>query len=538
MARLTPLNYNQQVVNPMQMALEGYQAGFGQMQQLDEVRRQREADEMNRQQFAQQTEMNQLQMDEYRRKTAQAERSQAVLGEFVARFDSENPPSAQEIQMFMLENPEYAEQLSSVYGAMSEDEQAQSIQSNATMYSFARSKDKEGLRNYLGRTLEAAKNSGDANTAQAITADLKLLDAPGGLSNIAAMSAVALSATEGGRSALNTLTPEAEERTALMKNIDARLEAEAAAGNIGPRGSDTWNQRAAELFEQEAQASATRGQNQFYINTSPLEGGEGDETKQLLDIDENGRATVLAGNRLSMFAIPGSEVFGEMFQAAEGQFTTTNQTSQMAAALGVIRDAGFIPEAGADKPWFDSAMAYAASANDSRVGKFISGISGSPAAEAYQDIDALKSSLFTNMVTNSEIPSKALDTEKEAQRFLAQFGGKEYLSTITALANYDMVYGSGLFLQESLYSGAIDVETYNNVRGKVDNFAMQNIAYADNSSQREREELNTALGNAYEGNQFRNQQFGKAYALEGNVFVEVMDEQSGQYRLLPLRGGS
>ena len=538
MARLTPLNYNQQVVNPMQMALEGYQAGFGQMQQLDEVRRQREADEMNRQQFAQQTEMNQLQMDEYRRKTAQAERSQAALGEFVARFDSENPPSAQEIQMFSLGNPEYAENLSSLYNAMSEDEQAQSIQNNATMYSLARSGDEEGVRNYLGRTLEAAKNSGDTNTAQAITADLKLLDLPGGLSNIAAMSAVALSATEGGINALNALTPDAPEPTALMKNIDARLKAEAAAGDIGPPGSDTWNRRKAELYAQEAQAAATRGQTKIYLNTSSSGNGEDGEIGQLFDVDENGRATVLAGNRLSMFAIPGSEVFEEMFRAAEGQFTTTNQTSQMASALRVIKDAGFLPVAGSDKSWFDSSMAYAASVNDSTVGKFISGISGLPAAEAYQDIDALKSSLFTNMVTNSEIPSKALDTEKEAQRFLAQLGGKEYRSTITALANYDMVYGSGLFLQESLSSGAIDVETYNKVRGKIDNFAMQNIAYADNSSQREREELNTALGNAYEGNQFRNQQFGKAYALEGNVFVEVMDEQSGQYRLLPLRGGS
>ena len=537
MARLTPLNYNQQVVNPMQMALEGYQAGFGQMQQLDEVRRQREADEMNRQQFAQQTEMNQLQMDEYRRKTAQAERSQAVLGEFVARFDSENPPSAQEIQMFMMENPDYAESLSDVYNAMSEDEQAQSIQSNATMYSLARSGDEEGVRNYLGHTLEAAKNSGDTNTAQAIIADLKLLDLPNGLSNIAAMSAVALSATESGINALNALTPEDQKPTALMQNI--------AAYNQAVAEGDTQTARLLRA-NLEPQVNATPGFSLRLNEDGTIESvsfggppgsGEGGETRQVLDVDD-GMATVLANNRLSMFAIPGSEAFEEMFQAAEGQFITTNQTSQMASALRVIKDAGFIPEAGADKSWFDSAMAYAASVNDSRVGKFISGIFGSPAAEAFQDIEALKSSLFTNMVTNSEIPSKALDTEKEAQRFLAQFGGKEYRSTITALANYDMVYGSGLFLQESLYSGAIDVETYNNARTRINNFAMQNIAYTENSSQREREELNTALGDAYDSNQSRNQRFGTAYVLEGSVYINVMDEKSGQYRLLPLRGGS
>lgn len=48
MARLTPIDYQMQVMNPMAAALEGYQAGFGQMQQLDEVRRQREADDLQR----------------------------------------------------------------------------------------------------------------------------------------------------------------------------------------------------------------------------------------------------------------------------------------------------------------------------------------------------------------------------------------------------------------------------------------------------------------------------------------------------------
>ena len=52
-----------QVINPMAAALQGYQAGFGQMQQLDEVRRQREADAMNR-------ELQEMQMAQLRSKQA------------------------------------------------------------------------------------------------------------------------------------------------------------------------------------------------------------------------------------------------------------------------------------------------------------------------------------------------------------------------------------------------------------------------------------------------------------------------------------
>lgn len=534
MARLTPLNYNQQVVDPLTRAMEGYQSGLA-------ARTQRESVALEREQAAQASELRGLQMEEMRASIQAQEAATARKAQMdqdvAAVLDN---PSLEGWQNLVTKYPELDETFQSRISAMEDEEKQVLGQDLVTMNSFLQSGDTSALTDFLTQKRDAAVNSGDSEKVELFENALETLSVGDTGLDILKTTIQGMAAINFGdnKAMMGMFFPEDQKPTALMQNIDAQLEAEYGAGSIDGPGSVSWNQRKSLLFAQANEAARTRGQTKIYLNTSSSGNGEDGEIGQLFDVDKNGRATVLAGNRLSMFAIPGSQAFGEMFRAAEGQFTTTNQTSQMAAALGVIKDAGFIPEAGVDKPWFDSAMAYAASVNDSRVGKFISGISGSPAAEAYQDIDALKSSLFTNMVTNSEIPSKALDTEKEAQRFLAQFGGKEYLSTITSLANYDMVYGSGLFLQESLYSGAIDAETYNNVRGKVDNFAMQNIAYADNSSQREREELNTALGNAYEGNQFRNQQFGKAYALEGNLFIEVMDEQSGQYRLFPLRGGS
>ena len=534
MARLTPLNYNQQVVDPLTRAMEGYQSGLA-------ARTQRESVALQREQAAEASELRGLQMEQMRasiqaQEAATARKSQ-LDQDVAAVLDN---PSLEGWQNLVTKYPELAEVYQSRVSAMEDEEKQVLGQDLVTMNSFLQNGDTAALTDFLTQKRDAALNSGDSEKVELFENALETLSVGDTGLDILRTTIQGTAAINFGdnEAMMRMFFPEDQKPTALMQNIDARLKAESAAGDIGPPGSDTWNRRKAELFEQEAQAAATRGQNKFYINTSPLEGGEGDETKQLLDIDKSGRATLLADNRLSMFAIPGGEAFAEMSQAAQGQLTTTNQTAQMASALRVIKDAGFIPEAGADKSWFDSSMAYAANLNDSRVGKFISGISGLPAAEAFQNIDALKSSLFTNMVTNSEIPSKALDTEKEAQRFLNQFGGKEYRSTITALANYDMVYGSGLFLQEALSSGAIDVETYNHVRGNVDNFAMQGIAYTQNSSQREREELNTALGNAYESNQSRNQQFGIARVIEGSVYINVMDEPSGKYRLFRLRGGS
>ena len=449
MARLTPLNYNQQVVNPMQMALQGYQAGFGQMQQLDEVRRQREADEMNRQQFAQQTEMNQLQMDEYRRKTAQAERSQAVLGEFVARFDSENPPSAQEIQMFMLENPEYAEQLSSVYGAMSEDEQAQSIQSNATMYSFARSEDEEGLRNYLGRTLEAAKNSGDANTAQAITADLKLLDTPGGLSNIAAMSAVALSATEGGRSALNTLTPEAEERTALMKNIDARLEAEAAAGNIGPRGSDTWNQRAAELFEQASQKQP--GFSVSVINEAQPLGGTSGEPAPVVGQGKirEGHVRYYVDGKFVDYQVGGPEFIQYVSTQANQARLQDYDRRNLADSIIDLADEGLLIDEGGFvqyvKGFFRPALAQ---------------IQGGKVATAEANRQAIGTRAVMNFITEMGITGKGFDTPAEFQRYFEALNPNNKIAALQSIHAMDLVAGNSGQIKRLFNEGKITAEEY------------------------------------------------------------------------------
>ena len=88
MARLTPIDYQMQVINPMSAALQGYQAGFGQMQQLDQVRRQREADEMAKQRF--EAEMAQTQAA-----TARAQEVQSALGDIWGRMaDGENVTSA------------------------------------------------------------------------------------------------------------------------------------------------------------------------------------------------------------------------------------------------------------------------------------------------------------------------------------------------------------------------------------------------------------------------------------------------------------
>jgi hypothetical protein len=118
MARLTPIDYQMQVINPMSAALQGYQAGFGQMQQLDEVRRQREADAMNR-------ELQEMQMAQLRSKQEEALAAQQLQADFYTGL-SDGTMTIAGAREF-LSNPQISENLRSTIDAYVSDESDEQI---------------------------------------------------------------------------------------------------------------------------------------------------------------------------------------------------------------------------------------------------------------------------------------------------------------------------------------------------------------------------------------------------------------------------
>ena len=122
MARLTPVNYNMQVLNPLQTAMAGYQAGFGQFQQLDEVRRQREADRMAAEKHGLQMELLRAQTAEQVRETERANAMQTALGTMWGRMaDGENVTST-DIETMMVQFPELKDTLDTTYERLSREE--------------------------------------------------------------------------------------------------------------------------------------------------------------------------------------------------------------------------------------------------------------------------------------------------------------------------------------------------------------------------------------------------------------------------------
>jgi hypothetical protein len=153
MARLTPIDYQMQVMNPMAAALEGYQAGFGQMQQLDEVRRQREADAMNR-------ELQEMQMAQLRSKQEEAQAAQRLQADFYTGL-SDGTMTIAGAREF-LANPLISEGLASTINAYVSDESDDQIrgrmQDTAYLTMLERS-DPDLFNAEMDRRVEAAFNA-------------------------------------------------------------------------------------------------------------------------------------------------------------------------------------------------------------------------------------------------------------------------------------------------------------------------------------------------------------------------------------------
>jgi hypothetical protein len=111
-----------QVLNPLQTAMAGYQAGFGQFQQLDDVRRQREADRMAAEKHGLQMELLRAQTAEQVRETERANAMQTALGTMWGRMaDGENVTPA-DIETMMVQFPELKDSLDTTYERLSREE--------------------------------------------------------------------------------------------------------------------------------------------------------------------------------------------------------------------------------------------------------------------------------------------------------------------------------------------------------------------------------------------------------------------------------
>lgn len=160
MARLTPVNYNMDVLNPLQTAMAGYQAGFGQFQQLDNVRRQREADQMA-------AELHDVKMAEYERAKAAAQAAQLEQAAFYEGFaDGTHTPES--LRRFRMSQNEVIREIAGEQLASLTETSRRSQFDRRAGLAVAFQKDPEAAITMLEEEREAALNAGDQDTVNII----------------------------------------------------------------------------------------------------------------------------------------------------------------------------------------------------------------------------------------------------------------------------------------------------------------------------------------------------------------------------------
>lgn len=232
MVRLTPADYRMQVVSPFERSLQGYQAGFGQMQQLDEVRRQRVADQqaaqLNQAQLAYTDAKKQSELAAQQR----LEQRQLALSELMQK-EVDGTATAQDYNKFSLQ---FGDELAGEYARRIQD--SQDLETASKIFSesqtvFNLSNDSNGvvlINDYLNRKIAAAQ---DPQQKAELTSQLSAFNMlensnPGmGLLSVRAQASQTMSMLGGQHATLNdqwkTLRPGSPEQRKMSQAYLAAL---------------------------------------------------------------------------------------------------------------------------------------------------------------------------------------------------------------------------------------------------------------------------------------------------------------------------
>ena len=165
--RMFPADYRMDVISPLQTAMAGYQAGFGQFQQLDDVRRQREADRMA-------AELHDAKMAEYERATAAAQAAQLEQAAFYEGFaDGTHTPES--LRRFRMSQNEIIREIAGEQLASLDEDARRSQFDRRAQLAVAFQRDPDAAISMLEQEREAALNAGDQDTVNIIDGFLPIV---------------------------------------------------------------------------------------------------------------------------------------------------------------------------------------------------------------------------------------------------------------------------------------------------------------------------------------------------------------------------
>jgi hypothetical protein len=253
-----------------------------------------------------------------------------------------------------------------------------------------------------------------------------------------------------------------------MKNIDARLEAEAAAGNIGPRGSDTWNQRAAELFEQASQKQP--GFSVSVINEAQPLGGTSGEPAVVAGQGKipEGHVRYYVNGKFVDYRVAGPEFRQYVSTQANQARLQDYERGNLADSIITLADKGFLIGEGG-----------VVNAVKTFLAPTLTQIEGGKVATEYANRQAIGTRAVMSFMRDMGVTGKGYDTPVEFQRYFDAINPNNKIAALQSVHAMDLLTGNSNQMQRLLNEGKITPEEYINIvqqgsgiaQGFVDQFS-------------------------------------------------------------------
>jgi len=459
MVRLTPADYRMQVVSPFERSLQGYQAGFGQMQQLNEVRRQRVADQQAAQLHDAQLAYTQAQTSALEQEEKKARQIQDITQQVMRlEMDGASPDVMKPLYLQLATLTGDDAHLTQ-FGLLDAQEKNAMLSASAERFNVFDNLPIEQSLSYLETQIQAAPPDSEQRAGLEALYGLAYAAERNEPGSGAAIAKATIRANAGILAATNETSyglfetlfpaPDVETDSAFGEQLKTYLDAKELQF-----GRPLTPQEKGRFTEQFMTDYGGRGQTSIRI-------GMGADGPQLVEpgapksgegifVDEN--------NELSILDIQGGA------SEQEAQNRQRNRVRTSVSIANAMESAVNLAEIGAlEKGGVPSISRFAIT----RVPlgqEFVGALEGE--SDTVQQFNSAIRILAFNAVGQMGLASRNFDTEKEFERILSTFVTTEYYSTLHALDAFDILYGDGNALDNLFMSGNIDFETYETVRKK------------------------------------------------------------------------
>jgi len=498
-----------QVVSPFERSVQGYQAGFGQMQQLNEVRRQRVADQQaaqlhNAQLAYTQAQTSALEQEQEKARQIQDITKQVITGEMDGAPPTVMKPLYQQLAILTGDDA-HLEQ----FNRLDAQEKNAMLSASAERYNIFNNLPIEQALSYLETQIQAAPQGSEQRAGLEALYGLAYAAERNEPGSGAAIAKATIRANAGILAATNEATfglyetlfdaPAPDKPSAFEEQRQAYLEAHKLQ-----LGRPLTQQEIGALTEEFMNNYASRGRTTVNVGTTSVDtatgvtGAGGDDTTQAgpperLPPTRNQITVQMEDGSYRTFTIAGSEAYEAGIRENESAILNQNAFYKGTVAALDLVEKGAIIDPEAQNFW-----AGVATNNPEARKRFIN-LFAQDISDELDAFDQMVNIRTYSLIQSLDFGTQAFNTPEERERIAAMFPMTNKDSILKSAVALDYLEGDGTLADRLLEQGKITIDEYGELIDDGGYIARNLMRISDNviATARQRGEINSDNYNRY-----------------------------------------